>query len=173
MSKLGILTCAYWNGTIYFETFIETQNSCRVSRYLLIASCYKILDSQTSFTLCFKSRKLVSEISEGWSWTFYLLLRSPPREYLFQPLFSDFHILCVENKHKSLTEWLTGWNCLSFSIREKFKHGCEVCTPSKRFAAWFSDMPVRTKLFSDFQRPHPITFTTSWKYSGFLVRAFY
>jgi len=40
------------NGTISFETFIETMNSCCVPRFPLIASCYKIHDSQTSFTLC-------------------------------------------------------------------------------------------------------------------------
>ena len=35
--KLGILSCACWNGTIYFETFIATENSCSVPRYPLIA----------------------------------------------------------------------------------------------------------------------------------------
>jgi len=38
--KLGIPTRACWNGAISFQTFIEA------------ASCYKIVDSQTSFTLC-------------------------------------------------------------------------------------------------------------------------
>jgi len=28
------------------------QNSCCVPRFPLIASCYKIVDSRTSFTLC-------------------------------------------------------------------------------------------------------------------------
>jgi len=35
-------------------------------------------------------------------------------QYLFQPLFPESQILCEENKHKSLTEWLTDWNFLSF-----------------------------------------------------------
>jgi len=38
---------------------------------------------------------------------------------LFRPLFPDSQILCVENMHKSLTEWLTGWNCLSFFNKRK------------------------------------------------------
>jgi len=71
--KLGILTRACWNGTISFETFIETDNSCRVPRFPLIASCYKIVDSQTSFMLCSRSRKFW----KGRSWTFYLRLRNP------------------------------------------------------------------------------------------------
>jgi len=41
-----------WNCTIFFETFIETENSCCVTRFPLIASCYKVVDRQTSFTLC-------------------------------------------------------------------------------------------------------------------------
>ena len=40
--KLGILTCACWNGTISFETFIEVENSCCALRFPSIASCYKI-----------------------------------------------------------------------------------------------------------------------------------
>ena len=35
-----------------YETFIETENSCCASRFLLIAGCYNIVDNQTSFTLC-------------------------------------------------------------------------------------------------------------------------
>jgi len=35
------------------ETFIKTENSCRVSLFPLIASCYKIVDSQTSFKFCY------------------------------------------------------------------------------------------------------------------------
>jgi len=50
--KFGILARACWNGTNSFETFIETENSCRVPRFPLIASCYKVVDSQTSYTLC-------------------------------------------------------------------------------------------------------------------------
>jgi len=45
---LGILTRAGWYGTVSFEIFMETGNSCCVSRFPLISSCYKILDSQTS-----------------------------------------------------------------------------------------------------------------------------
>jgi len=50
--KLRILTRACWNSTISFETFIETENSCCAPRFQLIASSYKIVDSQTSFMLC-------------------------------------------------------------------------------------------------------------------------
>jgi len=44
-------------------------------------------------------------------------------EYHFQPLFPECQILCVENKHKSITESLASWNCLSFFNRRKIKHG--------------------------------------------------
>jgi len=69
------------------ETFIERENSCCVPRFPLIASCYKFVDSQTSFTLC----ELESEILErrhryqkfwkgrSWSRTFYLWLRNRDR----------------------------------------------------------------------------------------------
>ena len=42
-----------WNGTLSFETFIETENSCCVPRFPLIASCFadSHSHSQTSFTL--------------------------------------------------------------------------------------------------------------------------
>jgi len=40
-----------WNDTISTETFIETENSCSVPRFPLSVSFYKIVDSQTSFTL--------------------------------------------------------------------------------------------------------------------------
>jgi len=50
--KLEILTRACWNGTISYETFIETENSCCAQRFPLIDSRYKIVDSQASFTLC-------------------------------------------------------------------------------------------------------------------------
>jgi len=33
-------------------------------------------------------------------------------ESLFQLLFPESQILWVKNKHKGLTEWLTGWNSL-------------------------------------------------------------
>jgi len=45
-------TRACWNGTISFETSIETENSCYTPRFPLVASCYKIVYRQTSFTLC-------------------------------------------------------------------------------------------------------------------------
>jgi len=45
------------------------------------------------------------------------------REYYFQPLFSGYQILCVENKHESVTEWLTGLNCLPFFNRREIQHG--------------------------------------------------
>jgi len=35
-----------------FETFVETDNSWCVPRFPLIVSCYKTVDSQTSFTSC-------------------------------------------------------------------------------------------------------------------------
>jgi len=41
---------SWWNGTISYETFAETENSCGVQQFPLSASCYKIVDSQTSFT---------------------------------------------------------------------------------------------------------------------------
>jgi len=41
----------------------------------------------------------------------------------FQSLFPECQILCVENKNKSITEWLAGWNCLPFFNRRKIKHG--------------------------------------------------
>jgi len=40
------------NGTISFETYIETINSCCVPRSPLLASCQRIVYSQTLFTLC-------------------------------------------------------------------------------------------------------------------------
>jgi len=33
------------------KTFVETENCCCVPRFSLIASCYQIVDSQTSLTL--------------------------------------------------------------------------------------------------------------------------
>jgi len=40
-SKLRVLTRAYWNGTIFLESFIETENSCWETRFSLIATWYK------------------------------------------------------------------------------------------------------------------------------------
>jgi len=40
------------NGTISFETFIETEDSYCIPRFPLTASCHKIADTRTSFTLC-------------------------------------------------------------------------------------------------------------------------
>ena len=54
-------SCLLKNDTISFETFMETENSCCVPRFPLIASCYRIVDSQTSFTFL-QSRE--SEILE-------------------------------------------------------------------------------------------------------------
>jgi len=34
------------------QTFIETDHSCCVPRFSLIATCYKIVESQTSFMFC-------------------------------------------------------------------------------------------------------------------------
>jgi len=73
-------------------------------------------------------------------------------EYLFQPLFSESQILCVENRHKSRTEWLTGWNCFSFFNKRQIRTWLCISS-SKRFAPWLSDMPVRMKLFSELQQP--------------------
>jgi len=50
--KLRFPTRNCWNGTISSETFIETENSCCAPRFLLVAVCYKIVDSQIWFTLC-------------------------------------------------------------------------------------------------------------------------
>jgi len=58
---------------VSFEAFIETENSCCVPRFPLIASCYRIVDSQTSFTL--RSRRRRQKFWKGWSRTFYLRLR--------------------------------------------------------------------------------------------------
>ena len=91
-------------------------------------------------------------------------------EYHFQPLFPKYQILCAENKHKSITEWLAGWNCSSFFNRRKVKHGWLYIPSSQRFAPWLSDMAVRMILFLEFQQPQQ---TTSWKYSCLLARAFY
>jgi len=44
--KLRILTRACRNGTISFETFIETNNSCCAPRFPLIASCCKLLTAK-------------------------------------------------------------------------------------------------------------------------------
>ena len=49
---LEILTRTCWNGTISFETFVETENSCCAPWFPLIVSCYKIDDNQTSFISC-------------------------------------------------------------------------------------------------------------------------
>ena len=45
-------------------------------------------------------------------------------EYFFQPLLLESQILCIENIYKSLTEWLTGGNCLSFFKKIKTELGC-------------------------------------------------
>ena len=57
----------------FFTCHSKVDNSCRVPRFPLIASCYNIVDSQTSFMLCSRSRKFW----KGRSWTFYLRLRNP------------------------------------------------------------------------------------------------
>jgi len=63
--RLEVLTRACWNGAISLETFIETENPCCAPRIPLIASCYKMVDCQTSFMLFLRSQ------------TFYLRLRNP------------------------------------------------------------------------------------------------
>ena len=50
--KLGILTRACWNGTICFETFIETDNSCCCTTISIIVSRYKTANRQISLMLC-------------------------------------------------------------------------------------------------------------------------
>jgi len=37
---------------MFYETLVEMDNSCFVPRFPLSVKCYKILVSQTSFTLC-------------------------------------------------------------------------------------------------------------------------
>jgi len=69
------------------ETFIETENYSCAPRFPLIASCYKFVDSQTSFTLCESESEIlersasVSKHLKGrrWSRTFYLRPRIPDR----------------------------------------------------------------------------------------------
>ena len=41
-----------WNGTITYETFVETENSCFVPRFPMSVRCCNILNCQNSFTLC-------------------------------------------------------------------------------------------------------------------------
>jgi len=51
---ITLLSCvgnSCWNGTIHYETFVETENGC-IPRFPFRVWCYKILDSQTLFTLC-------------------------------------------------------------------------------------------------------------------------
>jgi len=60
-----ILTRACGNGTISFETFIKTDNSCYAPRFPLITDCYKIIDRQTWFTLYEGSEILESSESEN------------------------------------------------------------------------------------------------------------
>ena len=62
--KLGMLTRASWNGTISFKSFIEADNSYCAARFPLIASFYKIADSQTLFTLCLGGGNLKRSESE-------------------------------------------------------------------------------------------------------------
>ena len=69
---LRILTRAYWNFSISFETFVETETSCCVPRFALITSGYKIVGSKTSFTF-----KNSGKFWKGQSRTFYLRLRNP------------------------------------------------------------------------------------------------
>jgi len=57
-----------------FETFIETEDSCCVPRFPLIASCYKIVDSQTLFTLRYGVGSRSRKFWKGR--TFYLQLRN-------------------------------------------------------------------------------------------------
>ena len=62
-----------WNDTISFEAFVDAENSCCVSRFPLIASCYKIIDSQINFIhFMLRSRKYWK--GRSWSRTFYLRL---------------------------------------------------------------------------------------------------
>ena len=65
-----------WNGAISFETFVETENSCRVPQFPLIASCQKLLTAKLHSHYV-KESVSESEIWKGrsWSWTFYIRLR--------------------------------------------------------------------------------------------------
>jgi len=60
----------------FLNFFIETENSCCAPRFLLIASCDKIIDSQTSFNGVLRRRCRSQKISEAKSRTFYLRLRN-------------------------------------------------------------------------------------------------
>ena len=71
-------------------------------------------------------------------------------DYLFDPQFPESQILCVEIKHKSVSDWLVEIAC-HFSKKEKFKTW--LCIPSfKLFTPWLSDMPLSMKLFLEFQQ---------------------
>ena len=59
-----------WNDTISFETFVETENSCCVPQFQLIASCCKIVDSQTFIHVILKSRSWKFWKGRIWSLTF-------------------------------------------------------------------------------------------------------
>ena len=81
-----------------FRNFIERESSCCAPRFPLIASCYKIVDSQTSFTLCegvgsrkfWKGRKIME--ARGRIRIFYFRLRNPVQNYLV--LFKTFKFRC-------------------------------------------------------------------------------
>jgi len=106
-----------------------------------------------------QNKASVSIHSQGWHESRLSLSTTVPRV-------SD---IMRRKQAQSITEWLTGWNCLSFSNNRKIQTW--LCIPSsKRFAPWFSDMAVRMKVFLEFQHPQR---TTSPTYSCLLVRALY
>ena len=69
---------------VSFELFMETENSCFVPRFPLIAGCYEILDSQISFIhVMLRSSSRSRKFWKGrcWSRTFYhLRIRDPDAE---------------------------------------------------------------------------------------------
>jgi len=89
--KFGILTRACWNDAISLETFVETENSCCVPRFPLIASCYKIVDSQSSLNVMLRSRCQDRKFWKGRSWsrTFYPRPRNPAWHSIFSVITHD------------------------------------------------------------------------------------
>ena len=76
-------------------TSIETENSRCVPRLPLVPSCYEIVESRTSFTICWGVGKFTNVGSrkrwKGRSWTFYLWLRNPAPHGLLWVRGHDLH----------------------------------------------------------------------------------
>ena len=77
---------SYWIGTISYETFGETENSCCLPRFPLSVICYKFLAAKLHSIYVKESESEILERSElewklwkgrSWSQTFHLRLRNP------------------------------------------------------------------------------------------------